>query len=170
MRDNSLESAIVRLEKDLVDMKSPQPVGSSSIQVYETLTNFIWDFDYTMTSSDADIISGYRKVIGVTFTSRTQSAPFASLRFTAQVNGVRYNPLSSHNLYAGITTNPSGTYITLEEDRYSAGDLNEYAKDNTVRWIVRISSRLVNTNIKIKLIATATDVGIITTRDDTNIS
>lgn len=145
-------------------MKSPQPIGQSSVTAYETLTNFVWDYNYTMTSSNYNGIN-YIHGMQVKFTARNQSAPFASIRIMAEVNGVRYNPLTSTNPNGGPTTNPSTSYIEIYEDIFNTGSLKDYAQDNVVRWRINTSSKQVGTNIKIKVIVTATDMGILEFRN-----
>jgi len=158
--DRTIEGEVARLEKDLIAMKSPQPIGSNSVTAYETLTNFVWDYDHTMASNNYNGIS-YTHGVYVKFTARNQSAPFAHIRVLAQINGVRYNPLTSTNSNGGPTTNPSTSFIEIYEDIFNTGSLKDYAQDNVVRWRINTSSKLIGTNIKIKVIVTATDMGIL---------
>lgn len=156
--DNSLEKVVSRLEKDLIAMKTAQPTGTSSVRAYETLTNFVWDYDYTFTAANYNGFA-YGHGFGITFTSRSQSAPFASVRLIAQVNGVRYNSLSSTNRFGGITNAPDNASIQVSDDIYSTGNLKDYTQDNTVKWVVNTACNTAGTNIKIKVIVTATDMG-----------
>lgn len=161
--DTDLAKELSRLEKDLIQMKTSQPVGSNSVRAYETLTNFVWDYDYTMSSSNYNGLS-YTHGFGVKFVARSQSAPFASIRLIAQVNGDRYNPLSAQNNNGGVTTGVDNSYITIYEDITTTGNLSDYALDNTVRWVVGTNCKSAGTNFKIKVIVTATDLGRIEIR------
>lgn len=158
MEKNSLAEKVDYLEKQLVGMKLAQPVGQDSVRAYETLTNFVWDYDYTYTSANYNGIT-YTHGFKVIFTSRNQSAPFASVRFMAEVNGVRYNPLSAQNFNGGPTTGTDNSFIEVNDDTTFSGSLTEYALDNTVRWNFSTTAKTVGTNIKIKIIVTATDQG-----------
>lgn len=158
MQDNSIEAVVARLEKDLIAMKTTQPTGSSSVRAYESLTNYVWDYDYTMAARD-NIGFAYSHGFRVIFTSNNQSAPFATIRVIAQVNGVKYNPLSATNLNGGVTTGVDNSYIVISEDIFTSGNLKDSAQDNTVKWVFNTWSKLAGTNFKIKVIVTATDTG-----------
>lgn len=153
--DNGLVDEIAKIERDLMQMKTSQPIGSNSVRVYETLTNFVWDYDYTMTSADYNGI-GYGRGMRVIFTAREQSAPFATIRIMAEVNGQKYNMLWAPN---GPSTGPANAYIQVYEDITSTGSLLDYTKDNTVRWRILPNCTTLGTTIRIKFIVTATDQG-----------
>lgn len=161
--DIEMVKLVDRMEKDLLAMKSSQPIGSNSVRVYETLTNFIWDYDYTMTSANYDGIR-YGHGMQIKFISRNQSAPFGSLRIQAKINGVTYDPVTAHNNFGGVTNGPDLSYITINEDIQNTGNLYDYALDNTLRWRINTSAASAGTNIQIKLIVTATDMGRIQVR------
>lgn len=161
--ENSLEDVVARLEKDLVAMKTTQPIGSSSVRSYESLTNYVWDYDYTMAANNYNGIS-YSHGFSIKFTARNQSAPFANVRVLAQVNGVRYNSLSATNTNGGVTTGVDNAYIQIYEDIFNTGSLKDYAQDNVIRWRINTSCKSIGTNFKIKVIVTATDMGRIELR------
>lgn len=157
--DKNIAQSVSRLEKDLVQMKTSQPVGSGSVRAYETLTNNIWDSNYTFTAANYNGLA-YTGGIYVKFISRTQSAPFATIRVIAEINGQKYNPLSAQNFaVTGPTAGIDNAYVTIYEDIFNSGSLSDYALDNTVKWQINTSARSIGTVIRLKVIVTATDMG-----------
>lgn len=156
---------LARLEKDLLEMKSSQPIGSNSVRSYEILSNFVWDYDYTISAEDFNGFS-YSHSFRVRYIADNQQAPFASIRFMAQVNNIKYNPLTpqSNFVIPGVTSGTDNAYIRIGEDIFTNPDLTEYALDNVIDWRVELLPGSLGTNFKLKFIINATDTGRIEIR------
>lgn len=156
--DNDLAKRIKRLEEDILDYKTTQPVGSDSVRVYSTQSNNIWDVEVTATEMFAG--DGYAQVRkAVRFKANKQQAPLGRLRAFVTINGNNYN-YAGESLYFNDSTTP---YVFMLEDTVTSS--SEEMNDPTLlRWNF-IASVPHNSVVRVKFFVDATDSGRLYWRD-----
>lgn len=155
MIKNKLFTDVHDIEKELIGIKTNQPIGSDSVRSYETLSNNQWDFTWTPSSEDYNGVF-YGRNFRVVFKSNNQSAPFANLRVIAEVNGSKYDPLS-------YRIGGSSMEMRIADDVFNSGDITNYAADNVFSWFIFLQASSTSDTLTMKFIVTATDTGKVET-------
>ena len=151
MDDNNLVKRIKRLEQDVIDFKTKQPVGTDSVRAYTTQTNNIWDVEGTVVESYPGAGSGQVRAF-VRFQADNQNIPFGSMRLIATVNGNNYQYANSSNNFNSTTV----PYIMTGTDPFWTAE--EGADPSILRFLV-VGTGPVGTQFKYKFFVDATDTG-----------
>lgn len=149
---NDLVKRIKKLESNVLGYKTFQPIGGNSVRTFTTMTNKQWDLEGVTT---ADFEGSTTGQIGarIRFKADNQQAPFARIRFFAEINGQRYDYSTSGN----EKLNTSTPAVTVQDDWY--GQNRQEILDTSLVRFTCVASALNGTTIKIKFAVDATDTG-----------
>ena len=156
--DNSIAKRVKKLQSDLKQYKSPQPVGSDSVRTYTTLSNNEWDVTWVSVDNGGNFWERFR----VEFKADHQRAPFGRLRVIADFNGQIYEPSTPSDVYL------SGDYFAVSDNVFGTGSSEDFAVADTLRWTIEVSTAVVSTVVRFKFIVDATDTGTLSWDDGQN--
>lgn len=148
-RNRSFVDRLAQLSRQESELKSAQPFGSSNVVTYTNTTNATWDKSWTPTFGPGEAAG---RNYHVTFTSDTQTAPFASIGVKALIN-------DTTEYTVGLVDDVlMYTYL----DTYLDGFL---PNTQQVQWVVPVEVYASGTNVKLKFTVYATDTGNITIQE-----
>src|SRR5688500_2344075 len=131
--DLDLLKRVHKLENNVLAYKTNQPIGASSVRAFRTITNEEWDFEGTFLESEFGVTPSGYFMVWVRFNADNQSAPFATLRYFAEIGGEVYD----YSLY-GLGLFGSGERAAWVQDDWYAFTPEEISNPGIVRWQFRI--------------------------------
>jgi hypothetical protein len=155
-RDNALLNRLHQLQTDIREFKSPQPIGSDSVQVYTTMTNDQWDVIWTST---AEFDSVFFNRWWVYFLADTQTAPFGRIRVIADIDGIKFDPSTPESARLSNTR----PYVQGYDDIFGTGinSPQELNNPSLLRFVVDASTPSAGQVLRMKFFVDATDTGTI---------
>lgn len=135
-------------QKDLLELKSRQIVGTHNIKVFESQSGATWDINQNVNLSTTKALWGY-------FIADTQPAPFAEFVPEIQLNNVPYNTSTDTRLNE-ISFGIDSSFLTTLNPT-----LDEAKKLAFYRLTLSSPSYPATINVKIKFRVLATDFGTV---------